>query len=62
MQGLIQLQIAAKAIESGSPTRDSYLAAQLAGYLDLDGMIQPVNWTEVPYQTSTKVRVLKPNL
>lgn len=63
MQGLIQLQIAAKAIESGSLTRDSYLAAlNSLDSLNLDGMIQPVNLTEVPYQTSTKVRVLKPNL
>jgi ABC-type branched-subunit amino acid transport system substrate-binding protein len=62
LQGLSQLEAAKTAIEKGDITRAGYLAAfhELTAF-DGNGMMQPVNFSKVPYLVGDKVRVLKPD-
>ncbi len=62
MQGRIALEAFTRALDSGNVTRAGYLDAlkSIDGY-DLGGMLQPVSYTSLPYVTSTKIRILKPD-
>jgi len=62
VQGLAALEIFRRALENGDVTRAGYLAAlhSLDGW-NGGGMFQPVSLKAVPYVTSTKTRILKPD-
>jgi ABC-type branched-subunit amino acid transport system substrate-binding protein len=62
-QGIIELEAAARALQAGPLTRESYLAAlkTLKSY-DAQGISQPLDMTGFPYVPSTRSRVLKPRL
>lgn len=61
-QGLAQIEAARRAIEAGDITRAGFtkqirsLSSWNAG-----GLVQPLDFTQVPYATSKSTRVLKPN-
>ncbi len=62
LQGLSQIEAAKKAIENGDITREGFIKA----FHEMDafngnGMMQPVNFTKVPYLVGDKVRVMKPD-
>jgi len=62
VQGRIALQAFTDALETGDVTRAGYLTAlqKIDGYT-AGGMIQPINYTAVPYVAGTQVRILKPD-
>jgi|GEM_PF-873399 len=62
VQGLIQMEIAKRAITKGDLTRAGFMAAmkELKEW-NAGGMIQPVNLSTFPYATSVKTRILKPD-
>jgi branched-chain amino acid transport system substrate-binding protein len=62
LQGISQLEVAKRAIESGDVTRAGYLKA-LQGLKDwtAGGLIQAVDFSTFPYVTGTRTRVLKPD-
>jgi ABC-type branched-subunit amino acid transport system substrate-binding protein len=63
IQGLIQLEAARRAIESNDLTRAGFLRAlRTIDNWDAGGLIQPISLAKHPYETSTEVRVLKPDL
>jgi ABC-type branched-subunit amino acid transport system substrate-binding protein len=63
VQGVIELEVAARALAAGPLTRASYLTAlqSLDGY-DAQGLSQPIDLTKLPYVPTTRSRVLKPRL
>lgn len=62
VQGLIQLEAFATALENGDISREGYARAlNSMENVDMDGMIQPIDLSEVPYVTSTESRILKPS-
>jgi ABC-type branched-subunit amino acid transport system substrate-binding protein len=62
IQGLAALEAAKKAIDAGDASPDGYLkqVKGLTGFT-AGGLIQPFDLSQVPYVTSTKTRVLKPD-
>ena len=62
VQGLLSLEVAKRAIESGDITREGYLNA-LKGIKNWNagGLVQPIDMSALPYSVSTKTRVLKPD-
>jgi ABC-type branched-subunit amino acid transport system substrate-binding protein len=63
-QGLVGLEALKRAIEAGKPvTRDAYMAGlhSIESY-DSNGMFQPVRLSRMPYETSSRTRILKPKL
>ena len=61
IQGLAQVEILSRAIESGALTRTNFREQMhTVTDFDADGMIQPLNLAKVPYITGTKARILKP--
>jgi hypothetical protein len=61
IQGLTQLEVVKRAIESGDITRAGYLKTlKSLKEWTAGGMVQPVNLGSVPYVTSKRTRVLKP--
>jgi ABC-type branched-subunit amino acid transport system substrate-binding protein len=62
VQGLTQIEAARRAIESGDITPKGFVKAlkSLKSWT-AGGMIQPLDLSRVPYVTSTKTRVLKPD-
>jgi ABC-type branched-subunit amino acid transport system substrate-binding protein len=62
IQGLAALEAANKAIVAGDASPDGYLkqVKGLTGFT-AGGLIQPFDLSKVPYVTSTKTRVLKPD-
>ena len=62
VQGLMALEVAKRAIESGDITRAGYVKALKAmkGW-NAGGLIQPIDMSQHPYVVSTKTRVLKPD-
>lgn len=63
VQGRIAIEAFRRALERGDVTRKSFMAAlhSLESF-DLGGLIQPLDLTKQPYQTSTRVRVLAPDM
>lgn len=63
VQGMAQLEALKRAIESGDLTRAGYKKAlHSISNWNAGGMIQPIDLTETPYVTSTRTRILKPNV
>jgi ABC-type branched-subunit amino acid transport system substrate-binding protein len=63
VQGLIQLEGFKRAIAAGDLSRAGYKRAmQTIENWDADGLIQPVNLSQFPYETGMNSRVLKPNM
>ena len=62
VMGVIELEIAKRAIESGDTSRAGFLKA-MKSITDFNagGLIQPVDLSKVPYVVSTRTRVLKPD-
>lgn len=62
LQGRIGLEAARRAIESGDATRAGYLASlkSLKGF-EAGGLLQPLDFSSLPYVTSTKARILAPD-
>lgn len=61
-QGVIALEAIKRAIEAGDVTREGLLAqVPKIDAFDAHGLLQPISLTKVPYVTSTKTRVLKPD-
>lgn len=62
MGGVMALEIVKRAIEAGDATREGLLAQvpKLESF-DANGLIQPISLAKVPYVTTTKTRVLKPD-
>ena len=62
VQGLLSVEVAKRAIESGDITRAGYVKALkgLKGW-SAGGLIQPIDMSATPYVVSTKTRVLKPD-
>jgi ABC-type branched-subunit amino acid transport system substrate-binding protein len=62
-QGVLQLEALKKAIEAGEVTRDGYMkaVASLKGATG-GGLVQPVDLSKFPYQTSLTSRILKPKM
>jgi ABC-type branched-subunit amino acid transport system substrate-binding protein len=62
-QGVVELEALRRAIERKDVTRKGFLAAlHSIDAWDGGGMMQPMSLAKVPYVTSTRTRVLKPNL
>lgn len=62
VQGVLQLKALSIAIESGDFSRESYVRAlHSLEDEDLGGLVQDLNLAKVPYQTSVRARVLKPD-
>ena len=62
LQGRLALEAAKRAIEAGDITRAGYLKAlQGIKAFDAGGLLQPLNFSEFPYVTGTRTRILKPN-
>ena len=62
-QGVIELEVAARAIAAGPLTRESYLKAlQTLENYDAQGISQPISMNKMPYVPATRARVLKPKL
>jgi len=63
VQGLVQIEAARRAIESGDITRAGYIEAlHSLKRWNAGGLIQPINLSKVPYVTGTQTRVLKPDM
>lgn len=62
IQGLVAVEAANRAIANGDLTRKGYHAAltSLKAY-DAKGMVQPMDFSAVPYTVSDKTRILKPD-
>jgi ABC-type branched-subunit amino acid transport system substrate-binding protein len=62
IQGLMSMDVAKRAIESGDITRVGYMKALKAtkGW-SAGGMLQPIDMSTQPYVAGTKTRVLKPD-
>lgn len=61
-QGTLALEIVKRAIEAGDVTREGLLAqVPKLETFDAHQLIQPINLSKVPYVTTTKTRVLKPD-
>lgn len=61
-QGLAQLEILKRAIEAKDLSRAGVRKAlRSLDKFDAGGMVQPINLTKVPYQTSARTRILKPD-
>jgi hypothetical protein len=60
--GLEGIEIIRRAIEAGDVTREGLLAQipKLENF-DANGLIQPISLAKVPYVTSTKTRIIKPD-
>lgn len=62
-QGVLQLEALKKAIEAGDVTRASYLKQlQSLKGATAGGLVQPVDLTKFPYETSITARILKPDM
>jgi len=62
IQGLTQIEAARRAIEAGDITPEGFVKAlKSMKAWTAGGMIQPLDLTTMPYVTSTKTRVLKPD-
>lgn len=62
IQGRAAIEAANRAMKKGDITRAGFLnALQTLTKYDAGGMIEPINLTKVPYVTSTKTRILKPD-
>ncbi len=63
LQGRIALEAARRAIEGGDITRKRYMETlrSLSDFTAAGLLEQPVDFTAMPYVTSTQVRVLKPD-
>jgi hypothetical protein len=63
VQGLVQLEVLRRAIESGDISRTGVLAAlrTVKGW-NAGGIIQPVDLSTVPYVTGTQTRILAPDV
>ena len=62
VQGRIALEAATRAIGNKDLTRAGYLAAlKSIENWDMGGLVQPITLKTLPYVTSTKTRVLKPD-
>ncbi len=62
VQGLAQLEVLRRAIEAKDLTRAGVKKAlHSISKFDAGGMIQPMDLSKVPYQTSTRTRILKPD-
>lgn len=61
IQGLVQLEILRRCIDSGALTRKNFIKQMhtIEGW-NADGMVQELSLSEVPYVTGTEARVLKP--
>ena len=60
-QGILGLAAFKVAVERNDATRAGFMAAlQSLDSFTADGLLQPLDYTKVPYVTSTKTRVLKP--
>lgn len=62
IQGAVALHAFSKAIEAGDLTRAGYLKAlrSISDY-NLNGMGQPIDFSQMPYVVGTQTRVLKPD-
>jgi len=62
VQGLVQTEILRRTIEAGDVTREAF-TAQLKTVKDWDagGLIQKIDLSTFPYQTSVRTRVLRPD-
>lgn len=62
LQGRIGLEVARRAIEAGDITRAGYSASlkSLKGF-EAGGLLQPLDFSSLPYVTSTKARILAPD-
>ncbi|HUH05672.1 MAG TPA: hypothetical protein VML75_26945, partial [Kofleriaceae bacterium] len=62
VQGLVQMEILRRTIESGDLTRAGFMKQMhsIDGW-NAGGLSQPVSLKKVPFQTSTRTRVLKPD-
>ena len=61
ISGLVQLEAFARALEDGDTTRAGYQRALSSlQQWDAGGLIQPIDLSAVPYQTSDRTRVLQP--
>lgn len=63
VQGRIGIEAFSRALAKGDVTREAFMAAlrSIASY-DGGGLIQPLDFTKQPYETSRKTRVLAPDL
>jgi ABC-type branched-subunit amino acid transport system substrate-binding protein len=61
--GLIEMQALSRAIESGDLTRDGFLKALrgLKDYETYGAVADPLDYTQLPYRTGRRTRVLKPD-
>jgi ABC-type branched-subunit amino acid transport system substrate-binding protein len=63
VQGMIEIEVAAKALAAGPLTRESYLQAlQTLDNYDAQGLGQPISMKKFPYVPAIRSRVLKPKL
>ena len=63
VQGLVQLEALKRAIEANELDRAGFKKAlHSIDKWDAGGLIQPVDLSKVPYMTSTRTRILKPDL
>jgi ABC-type branched-subunit amino acid transport system substrate-binding protein len=61
-QGVMALEVIKRAIEAGDVTREGLMAqVPKIDAFDAQGLLQPISLTKLPYVTSTKTRVLKPD-
>lgn len=62
LQGRLALEAFNKALENGDVTRAGFKSALqgISGFT-AGGMLQPLSYTSIPYPTSVKTRVLKPD-
>jgi len=62
IQGLLELQAFNTALDSGDVTRAGFKASLqgITGFTG-GGLLQPVSYTSIPYPTSSRTRVLKPD-
>jgi ABC-type branched-subunit amino acid transport system substrate-binding protein len=63
VQGMIAVEVFRRALEAGAPTRAGYLQAlqTLHDYTAEGALIEPVDFRQEPYRTSSMTRVLKPD-
>jgi ABC-type branched-subunit amino acid transport system substrate-binding protein len=62
LQGRVAMEAVRRAIEAGDVSRAGYLNAlkSMKGF-DAAGLLQPLDFSSLPYMTSTKTRVLAPD-
>ena len=62
VQGLVQLEVAKRALQRGDGSPEGYLKAlhELESFT-AGGLVEPLTLRSVPYVTGTRTRVLKPN-